>query len=199
MLIAMTARAHWVYALPQEAFDATCARLLAEGLAQTGVDDEGRVVRYGEDEKCQFVVMQSDPLDITLVDASGEDSVRILKLLLDDHGFLAQSVIWETALDVGQPREASLALRMLAHMTVAWDADVTDLFVLHLASPDAVARHEAVMALTLAAMVARVVAPGLQLLEEAQKRERFPKLAETIADAIRVLQHAGGKPVDLTS
>ncbi len=199
MLIAMTARAHWVYALPLEAFDPTCARLLAEGLARTGVDDEGRVVRYGEDEKCQFVVMQSDPLDITLVDASGEDSVRILKLLLDDHGFLAQSVIWETALDVGQPREASLALRMLAHMTVAWDADVTDLFVLHLASPDAVARHEAVMALTLAAMVARVVAPGLQLLEEAQKRERFPKLAETIADAIRVLQHAGGKPVDLTS
>ena len=197
MLIAMTDRAHWVYALPHEAFAGTCAFILAQGLPQTEVGDEGRVVRYGEEEACQFVVMDNAALDATLVDASGEDSVDILKALLDQHGFLPQSVIWETALDVAQPKEASFALRMLAHMTVAWDADISDVFLLHLASPDAVARHEAVTAVTLAAMVARDVEPALLLLQEAKKREKFPKLSETISEAIGVLRQLGGQPVDL--
>lgn len=197
MLVAMSERSHWVYALPYEAFAAVAAQLTAEGLAQTDSDDEGRVLSYGEGDGCRFVVMANEPLDATLVDASGDDAVRLLKLLLDEHGFLPQSVIWETALDIGQPREASLALRMLAHMTVSWDEDVTDVFLLHLASPDPVARHEAVTAVTLAAMVARDVEPALRLLEETKQREKFPKLAETIGEAIRVLKQVGGHPIDL--
>lgn len=195
MLVAMTERSHWVYALPLEAFAATCARLEAVGLAKTEEGDEGRVVRFGEDDACRFVVLESEPLDATMVDASGSDAVPILKTLVEEHGFLPQSVIWETALDVGQPKEASLALRMLAHMMVAWDEDFVDVFLLHLASPDPVARHEAVMAVTLASMVSRDVTPALKLLGEAKSRERYPKLAETIDDAIRVLREVGGLPV----
>jgi len=199
MLVAMTDRAHWIYALPREAFAATCARLEAEGLRCEETADEGRVVRFGEDDACRFVVMDSEPFDATLLDGSGADAVRLLKVLVDEHGFLPQSVIWETALDVGHPKEASIALRMLAHMMVAWDEDFLDLFLLHLASPDAVARHEAAMAVTLAAMVARDVAPALKLLDEAQSREKYPKLSETIGEAVRALRQVGGLPIDLVS
>jgi len=199
MLVAMTEREHWVYALPREAFAAVRGRLGAEGLAEVEVGDEGRVVRFGEDDACRFVILESEPLDATMVDASGPDAVRLLKVLVDGHGFLPQSVIWETALDVGQPKEASLALRMLAHMMVAWDEDFVDVFLLHLASPDPVARHEAVMAVSLASMVARDVAPALKLLDEAKSRERYPKLADTIAEAVRALREVGGYPIDLIS
>lgn len=199
MMVAMTERAHWVYALPREAFPAACARLEAAGLARAEDGDEGRVVRFGDEDACRFVLMDSEPLDATMVDASGGDSVPILRELVEAHGFLPQSVIWETALDVGHPKEASVALRMLAHMTVGWDEDVIDLFLLHLASPDAVARNEAVMAVTLAAMVARDVEPALALLREAEGRERYPKLAETIGEAIRALRGLGGHAIDLVT
>ena len=59
------------------------------------------------------------------------------------------------------------------------------------------ARHEAVTAVTLAAMVARDVEPALLLLQEAKKREKFPKLSETISEAIGVLRQLGGQPVEL--
>ena len=120
MLIAMTDRAHWVYALPHEAFADTCAFILAQGLPQTEVGDEGRVVRYGEEEACQFVVMDNAALDATLVDASGEDSVDILKALLDQHGFLPQSVIWETARAAdARPHDRGLGRRHQRRLSLA--------------------------------------------------------------------------------
>jgi len=55
------------------------------------------------------------------------------------------------------------------------------------------------MAVTLAAMVARDVAPALKLLDEAQSREKYPKLSETIGEAVRALRQVGGLPIDLVS
>ena len=72
-------------------------------------------------------------------------------------------------------------------MVVEWDADWADLFLLHLAAPDPVVRHDAVTALTVATMVARDRGPAPELLDEAAKRETYPKLKETIDDARRLI------------
>jgi hypothetical protein len=70
-------------------------------------------------------------------------------------------------------------------MVVAWDGDWGDLFLLHLASPDPVVRHDAVTAITVAAMVARDAGPAPELLAEAGRRESYPKLKETIDEAMK--------------
>ncbi len=70
-------------------------------------------------------------------------------------------------------------------MVVAWDGDWADLFLLHLASPDPIVRHDAVTAITIAAMVARDRGPAPELLAEAAKRESYPKLKETIDEALQ--------------
>ena len=100
------------------------------------------------------------------------------------------------AIDVRDP-EAPKALRTLAHMVVAWDEDWSDLFLLHLASPDPVARHEAAMGLTIATMVTRDAGPAIALLEEAKRREKFPKLKDTLDEAIQVISGLTGGPVAL--
>ena len=93
--------------------------------------------------------------------------------------------------------EAGKALRTLAHMVVAWDEDWSDLFLLHLAAPDPVARHEATLALTVAVMVAHDAGPAPALLEEAIKREKFPKLKDTMSEALNVVRGVTGGPVEL--
>ncbi len=194
MLVAMTEREQWIYAVPRGAFAQLGERIEAAGVKRVETADEGRVVRFGEDDRCRFVLLECEPIDATLLQGSGEGAVPLMKALLDEHGFVPQSVLWNEALDVGQPKLASRALRTLAHMMVAWDEDFVDLFLLHLASPDAVARHEAVAAVTLAAMVARDVQPALDLLREARAREKFPKLAETIDEALEVLRKVTPTP-----
>jgi hypothetical protein len=130
-----------------------------------------------------------------LVSASGASVVPVLSKVLDQTGFYAQSQLLRTALDV-QDHEASKALRTLAHMVVVWDEDWSDLFLLHLASPDPVARHEAVLAVTLAGMVARDPGPAMALLGEALRRETYPKLAETMREAVGTLGASTGGPVE---
>ena len=109
-----------------------------------------------------------------------------LGALLGKTGFFAQTALLESAFDVATP-DARKALLTLAHMVVAWDDDWADLFLLHLASPDPVVRHDAVTAVTVAAMVARDKGPVPELLAEAARRETYPKLKETIADAQKVV------------
>jgi hypothetical protein len=82
-------------------------------------------------------------------------------------------------------------------MVVAWDEDWSDLFLLHLASPEPVVRHEAATALTIATMVARDPGPALALLEEARRRETFPKLRETLAEALQIISGTTGGPVEI--
>ena len=90
------------------------------------------------DEKGQasLVLFDSPDLDVAFVEAAGPEAPAILADILDRTGFYAQSTLLGTALDVKDP-EAPKALRTLAHMVVGWDEDWGDLFLLHLASPDA--------------------------------------------------------------
>jgi hypothetical protein len=131
-----------------------------------------------------------------LVEAAGPDAPPLLAEILDRAGFYAQSTLLGTALDVHDP-EAPKALRTLAHMVVGWDEDWSDLFLLHLAAPDPVVRHDAVVALSVAVMVAHDAGPAPALLDEAIRREKFPKLAETMREALNLVQGVTGGPVEV--
>ena len=109
-------------------------------------------------------------------------------------GFYAQSTLLGTAADVRDP-EAPKALRTLAHMVVTWDEDWGDLFLLHLAAPDPVVRHDATVALTVAVMVAHEAGPAPALLEEALRREKFPKLKQTMTEALDLVRGLTGGAV----
>jgi hypothetical protein len=198
LLEAMTERARWVYALPPD----TAAKFLRPILKDRGLnveeeDQKAKAFRASNaKESAHFVVMESAELDVTLVEASGGDAQPILAEILERTGFFAQSQLIGTALDI-KDEEAPKALRTLAHMVVAWDEDWSDLFLLHLASPDPVVRHEATLGLTIAVMVARDRGPAPALLDEALRREKFPKLAETMREAANLIQGLTGGAVEL--
>lgn len=222
LLEAMTERARWIYAVPRDPGGAAAdpaaageagepgeagspsvrpparAMLEARGLRCEDEDAGGRVARYANDRgDASFVVFDSPELGVLLLEAEGSGAPPILGEVLAVTGFLAQSELLRTALDV-QGSRAGKALRVLAHMVVAWDEDWSDLFLLHLASPDPVARHEATLAVSVAALVARDPGPTKALLDEARRRERFPKLRETMDEALRLIEAMTGGPVEIT-
>ena len=184
----MTARGRFVYAVPREQARTHLAIVLtALGFVLRETEDSGRVAKWGNlADAATFVVLERIDLDVTFIQGDGSEAVAPLAAILGKTGFFAQSTLFESAFDVGT-EDARKALLTLAHMVVAWDADWADLFLLHLAAPDPVVRHDAVTALTVAAMVARDRGPAPELLAEAAKRETYPKLKETIDDALRVI------------
>jgi hypothetical protein len=184
----MTDRGRFVYAVPREEARTHLPKVVAEhAFVLRETEDSGRVAKWSNAQgTASFVVLERADLDVTFVQGDGADAVAPLGALLEKTGFFAQSTLLESAYDVGT-EDARKALLTLAHMVVAWDADWADLFLLHLASPDPVVRHDAVTALTVAAMVARDRGPAPELLAEAAKRETYPKLKETIDDAQRVI------------
>jgi hypothetical protein len=185
----MTDRERWIYALPPDEAGRHLAPILtAQGFAPGESDPSAKVTKWTKaGMAASFVVLERDDLEVTLVEAEGGDAVTALGALLDETGFFAQSALLSSALDVSTD-DARKALLTLAHMVVAWDEDWADLFLLHLASPDPLVRHDAVTALTVAAMVARDKGPASELLAEAAKRESYPKLKETIDEACKLVQ-----------
>jgi len=181
----MTDRARWIYALPPSETKKHLAKTLGEhGFSIRDAESEAKVTKWlSSDDGASFVVLEKNDLDVTLVEAKGADAAAVLGALLAKTGFFAQSALLESAFDVAT-EDARKALLTLAHMVVAWDGDWGDLFLLHLASPDPVVRHDAVTAITIAAMVARDPGPAPELLAEAAKRETYPKLKDTIDDAL---------------
>jgi hypothetical protein len=198
LLEAMTERARWIYALPRaEGPAAVHAIALAKGLRCEETDAGAGAARYADEkETVSLVTLDSAELDVLLVEAAGPEAPSVLADILDRTGFYAQSTLLGTALDV-KDDEAPKALRTLAHMVVAWDEDWSDVFLLHLASPDPVVRHDAVVALTVAVMVARDAGPAPELLDEAIRREKFPKLKETMSEALNVVRGVTGGPVEV--
>jgi hypothetical protein len=197
LLEAMTERARWIYALPRlEGPAAVHAVALAKGLRCE--EEDAGAARYADEKgSASLVTLDSAELDVLLVEAAGVEAPRVLAEILDRTGFYAQSTLLGTALDV-KDGEAPKALRTLAHMVVVWDEDWSDLFLLHLASPDPVVRHDAVVALTVAVMVAHDAGPVEALLEEAVRREKFPKLKESMGEALNVVRGATGAPVEVS-
>jgi hypothetical protein len=198
LLEAMTARARWIYALPRgEGPAAVAAIAAAHGLAREEEDTGAGASRYADEKgSASLVLFDSADLDVTLVEAAGPEAPEVLAEILDRTGFYAQSTLLGVALDV-KDGEAPKALRTLSHMVVAWDEDWSDLFLLHLASPDPVVRHDAVLALTVAVMVAHDAGPAPALLDEAIRREKFPKLKETMTEAQSVVRGLAGGPVEV--
>ena len=184
----MTERGRFVYAIPREEARAHLPQVLTEqGYQLRETEDGGRVAKWTSAEKsATLVVLEREDLEVTFVQGDGGDAIPALGAILDKTGFFAQSTLLESAFD-GGTEDARKALLTLAHMVVAWDADWADLFLLHLAAPDPVVRHDAVTSLTIATMVARDRGPAPELLAEAAKRETYPKLKETIEDAQKVV------------
>ena len=199
LLEAMTERARWMYAVPRDAGELATVRaiLLDAGLRPEDGDDKAGVARFASaDDKTAFVLFDAADLEVLLIEGTGPGAPDVLATVLEKTGFYAQSRLLKTALDVHDP-EAPKALRTLAHMVVAWDEDWSDLFLLHLASPDPVVRHDATLALTVATMVAREPGPALALLDEALSREKFPKLRDTMSEAKQVISGMSGGPVEI--
>jgi hypothetical protein len=188
LLEAMTEKARWIYAIPRElGAEAVRSIALAKGLRCEEEDTGAKAARFvNERQTASLVTLDSEELSVMLIEATGPDAPPILADILERTAFYAQSTLLGTALDV-RDEEASKALRTLAHMVVSWDEDWSDLFLLHLASPDPLVRHEATVALTVAVMVARDAGPAPALLDEAIKREKFPKLLETMREARSVV------------
>jgi hypothetical protein len=196
LLEAMTARARWIYAVPRDQGPAA-ARAVALAAGLRVEQEEAGAARYANEQgTASLVVLDSAELEVMLVEAAGPDAPPILADILDRAGFYAQSTLLGTALDVHDP-EAPKALRTLAHMVVGWDEDWSDLFLLHLAAPDPVVRHDAVVALSVAVMVAHDAGPAPALLDEAIRREKFPKLAETMREALNLVRGVTGGPVEV--
>jgi hypothetical protein len=184
----MIDRSRWIYAVPtDELAKHGRATFAAHGFSQRETESDGKVSKWSNaDDTAALVLLERDDLEVTLIEAQGGEAAEPLGALLKKTGFFAQSALIESALDISTP-DARKALLTLAHMVVAWDEEWTDLFLLHLASTDPVVRHDAVTALTVATMVARDRGPALELLDEASKRETFPKLKETIDEARQVI------------
>lgn len=193
----MTERARWIYAIPRDEAVRVRPRLEAAGFVCEEEDAGGKVARYVRGgSRAAFVVYDSPELDVTFVEARGEETPETLGAVLEDTAFYAQSTLLGVACDIADP-EAPKALRTLAHMVVTWDEDWSDLFLLHLASPDPLIRHETVTSLSIASMVAQESTAAVALLREAESREKYPKLKETLGEAIRLLEASSGGPVTL--
>lgn len=184
----MTDRARWIYALPpDEAAEHVAPTLEAHRFVRRETDAAARAAKWTRDgDNASFVVVERPDLEVVLVEAQGGPAADALGAILGKTGFYAQSTLLSSAFDVPN-EDARKALLTLSHMVVAWDDEWADLFVLHLAAPDPIARADAVTALTIAALVARDKGPCLELLEEAARRETFPQLKETMDQARAVV------------
>lgn len=178
----------WAYAIDHAAAAATLAPALREvGYDVAEEDKEAKVVRYEAPPSDAVVTLERPDLGVIIVQASGATTVDRLGPVLEKTGFLPQTRLLGRAYAIGEGG-APAALTILAHMVVAWDEDWADLFLLHLASPDPVVRHDAALATVVAAFSARQGEPARTLLAEALAREAFPKLRETLIEAVAAVE-----------
>jgi hypothetical protein len=184
----------WAYAVDAtQAPETWTAAIARAGYVVAEEDRAARVVRYEAPSSSAvptpdvLVTLERPDLGVVLFQAYGATTVDRLGAVLESTGFVPQSLLLERAYAVGLPG-ASKALTTLAHMVVRWDEDWSDLFLLHLASPDPVARHEAALAAVVAAFSARQPEPAASLLREARDRESFPKLRDTLEEAVKAVE-----------
>lgn len=180
----------WAYAIDVDAAATSLMRAIEDaGYWLAERDVAAKVVRYEVEDSPEdgLVTLERTDLGLVLLQAFGPTTPDRLGPILERTGFVPQSRLLRDAYMVGD-RRASRGLVALAHMVVVWDDDWGDLFLLHLASPDPVARHEAALATVIAALSARQAEPARSLLSEALDRESFPQLRETLAQALSAVE-----------
>ncbi len=185
----------WAYAVDASVSVATLTHAIADaGYRLAEEDAPAKVSRYEVEgsPRDTLVTLERPDLGVVLLQAFGPTTPDRLGPILERTGFVPQSRLLGEAYAVGGPR-ASQALTALAHMVVVWDDDWADLFLLHLASPDPVARHDAALATVIAAFSARQAEPAHALLSEALGRESFPQLRETLVEAVKAVDAMAGE------
>ncbi len=187
----MHAVERWAYAVdtstPRADIDAAAK---VAGYALVEDDPAAKAARYeapSEGRADGLVLVERPDLGVTILQAFGPTTPDRLGPVLEKTGFVPQSSLLARAYDLADPR-APQALTALAHMVVAWDDDWADLFLLHLAAPDPVVRHTATLATVIAALSARSKEPARSLLLEARRRERYPKLKDTMGEALAAVE-----------
>jgi hypothetical protein len=159
----MHQREHWVYALPID------ERAIAVAAPVTGLE-----------------LSRREDLEVTLVEARGEQAALALAELLKSCGFFAQSTLLESAYDVAT-EDAQKALLTLAHMAIAWDATWAELFQLHLDDESSDVRLCAVRALCVAARTSGALREVRAMLASAAPRERDAAVRAALSDALAEL------------
>jgi len=185
----------WAYAIDASVPTATLTRAIEDAGYHLAEEDlAAKVARHEVEGSPQdaLVTLERPDLGMVLVQAFGPTTPDRLGPILERTGFVPQSRLLGEAYAVGDPR-ASQALTALAHMVVVWDDDWADLFLLHLASPDPVARHEATLATVIAALSAHQAEPARALLSEALGRESFPQLRDTLVEAVATVERLAGQ------
>ncbi len=198
LVVRMHAVERWAYALEGSVPADKLEGALAEaGYVRVERDDDAKVTRYeaatpgGRPDG--LVTLERPDLALVLLQAHGAGTPERLRRVLDVTGFVPQSKLLRAAHDPTDS-EASKALNALAHMVVAWDDDWSDLFLLHLASPDPIVRHEACKATLIAALSCGAWEPARTLLNEAKTRERYPQLRQKLTEAVELLETAAKAP-----
>jgi hypothetical protein len=199
LVVRMHVVERWAYAVDASVSREKLERAIGDaGYALVERDAEAKVTRYEAPSLSEassapdaLVTLERPDLELILMQAYGSTTPDRLRPVLTATGFVPQSQLLRSAYAVGEAG-SSRALTALAHMVVAWDDDWADLFLLHLASPDPVARHEACLATVVAALSAGAREPARTLLNEAHARERFPQLKTTLAEAAAVVDAIAG-------
>jgi hypothetical protein len=203
LVVRMHGVERWAYAIDSAVpADAVRAAILAAGYvlveeaaAEPDGTSQAEVARYeartDREDPDVLVTLRRPDLGLTLLQAHGATTPDRLAPVLQTTGFAPQSRLLRQAYDIGND-EARRALTALAHMVVAWDDDWADLFLLHLASPDPIVRHDAILATAVAALCAREREPACTLLEEAARHEKFPKLRQTVVEALAAVRNLDG-------
>jgi hypothetical protein len=191
LVVRMHGVERWAYALDAALAEETVESAIFEaGYRVIETDEAAQVRRYeaaAEPHGDGLVVLRRPDLGVVLLQAYGPTTPDRLGPLLEKTGFVPQSRLLREAYDLGSDA-ARHALTTLSHMVVAWDEDWADLFLLHLASPDPIVRHDATLATVIAALSAREREPAQTLLAEAERREPMPKLRETLGEALAAVR-----------
>jgi hypothetical protein len=198
LVVQMHSVERWAYAVDSAVpAESVRAAILSAGYLLVEEEAKSPVARYeaqtDRDDADAIVTLRREDLGVTVLQAYGRTTPDRLGPILEATGFVPQSSLLRRAYDVGQD-DARKALTTLAHMVVVWDEDWADLFLLHLASPDPIVRHDAVLATVVAALSSREREHARVLLDEARRHEKFPRLADTMTEALAAVERIPSSP-----
>src|SRR5262245_53154223 len=83
LMVAMTDRSRWIYALPEGSFARAVAIAEAHGLTRREDDDEGRVVKYEGNAQERLVLFDQRALDVVLLEGAGDAIAPVVREIVE--------------------------------------------------------------------------------------------------------------------